>query len=121
MLIITVTKFGDDWFIFVDVGWLYCTVTSKVISWRSVLHMFPGFLTPVPTQLFLPKLFSHASAKVRGENTLERKVDSSGDRAHNHQVMSPKHSPLSHPAGYICRCQRVKSHPGGAIFVDVRE
>ena len=31
------------------------TLTAKVISWRSVLHMFPGFLTPVLTQLFFPK------------------------------------------------------------------
>ena len=31
------------------------TLTAKVISWRSVTHMFPGFLTPVLTQLFFPK------------------------------------------------------------------
>ena len=42
-------------------------------------------------------LFSHASAKVRGENTPERKVASTGDRTHNHQVMSPTRSPLSQP------------------------
>ena len=44
-------------------------------------------------------LFSHASAEVRGENTPERKVASNGDRTHNHQVMSPTRSPLSHPGG----------------------
>ena len=44
-------------------------------------------------------LFSHASAEVRGENTPERKVASTGDRTHNHQVMSPTRSPLSHPGG----------------------
>ena len=39
----------------------------------SDAHVFPGFLTPVLTQLFFPKpLFSHASAEVRGENTLKR-------------------------------------------------
>ena len=32
--------------------------------------MFPGFLTPVLTQLF-----SHASAEVRGVNAPERKFD----------------------------------------------
>ena len=37
------------------VGWLYWGLTAKVISWRSVTHMFPGFLTPVLTQLFFPK------------------------------------------------------------------
>ena len=31
------------------------TLTTKVISWRSVTHMFPGYLTPVLTQLFFPK------------------------------------------------------------------
>ena len=38
-------------------------------------HVFPGFLTPVLTQLFFPKpqTFSHASAEVRGENTPESK------------------------------------------------
>ena len=42
-------------------------------------NMFPGFLTPVPTQLFFPKpptTFPHALAEVRGENTLERKFAS---------------------------------------------
>ena len=46
-------------------------------------HVFPGFLTPVLTQLFFQShqlLFSHASAEVRGENTLERKLASTGDR-----------------------------------------
>ena len=44
-----------------DVGWLVvwgfnATLTAKVISWRSVTqHVFPGFLTPVLTQLFFPK------------------------------------------------------------------
>ena len=45
-----------------------------VISWQSVKHMFPGFLTPVITQLSFQGhqlLFSHASAEVRCENRLE--------------------------------------------------
>ena len=42
------------------VGWLVvlglnATLTAKVISWRSVTHMFPGILTPVVKQLFFPK------------------------------------------------------------------
>ena len=43
------------------VGWLLAlgfnaTLTAWVISWRSVTHIvFPGFLTPVLTQLFFPK------------------------------------------------------------------
>ena len=31
------------------------TLIAKVISWRSLTYMFPGFLTPVLTQPFFPK------------------------------------------------------------------
>ena len=83
-------------------GWLVvlgfnATSTAKVISWQSV---FPGFLTPVQTQVSLQShrlLFSHASAEVRGENTPERNFASTGSRTHNHQVMCLISSPLSHP------------------------
>ena len=70
-------------------------------------YVFPGFLTPVLTQLFSQShrlLFSHASAEVRGENTPERKVASTGDQTHNHQVMSPTRSPLSHSGGAVAFC-----------------
>ena len=62
-------------------------------------YVFPGFLIPVLTLLFFPKplLFSHASAEVRGENTPEKKVSSTRDRTHKHQVMSRTRSSLSHP------------------------
>ena len=43
--------------------------------------------------------FSHASVEMRGENTPERKFASTGDRTHNHQVMSPACTLLSHPGG----------------------
>ena len=52
-------------------------------------HVFPGFLTPVLTQIAFQchrLLFSHASAEVRGENTPERNFASTGSRTHNHQV-----------------------------------
>ena len=63
-------------------------------------YVFPGFLTPVLTQLFFPKpLTTFLSAEVRGKNTPERKVASTGDRTHNHQVVSPTCSPLSYPCG----------------------
>ena len=42
-------------------------------------HVFPGFLTPVLTKLSFQNhrlLFPHASADVRGENTLDRKFAS---------------------------------------------
>ena len=65
-------------------------------------HVFTSSLTPVLTQRFFPKpqvLFLHASAEVRGENTPERKVASTGDQTLNHQVMGLTRSPLSHPGG----------------------
>ena len=61
-------------------------------------YMFPGFLTPVLTQLFFPKpltTFPTCFAEARGENTPERKFASTGDRTRNHQVMSPTLSPPS--------------------------
>ena len=63
-------------------------------------HVFPGFLTPVLTQLFFPKppTAFHASTEVRGENTPERKLASTGNQTHNHEVMSPTLSPLNHPS-----------------------
>ena len=57
-------------------------------------HVFPGFLTPVLTQVSFQShrlLFSHASAEMTGENTPERKFASAGDRTHNHQ---PGHESL---------------------------
>ena len=62
-------------------------------------HEFPGFLTPVPTQLSFQShrlLFSHASAEERGENMRERKIALTGNRTYNQQVMSPTCSPLDH-------------------------
>ena len=62
-------------------------------------HVFPGFLTPVLTQISFQchgLLFQHASAELRGENTPKKKVASTGYRTRNHQLMSPTRSPLSH-------------------------
>ena len=70
----------------------------------SDAYVFPGFLIQVLTLLFFQShrlLFSHASAEVRGESTPERKVASTWDRTHNHQVMSLTRSPLSHPGSTI--------------------
>ena len=75
------------------------TLTAMVISWRSVTHMcFLAFSHQYNFSFQSHRLlFSHASAEVRGENSSERKVASTGDRTHNHQVMSPTRSPLSQP------------------------
>ena len=76
--------------------------------------MFLGFLTPVLRQLFFQShllLFSHASAEMRGENTPERTFVSTGYQTHNHQVLSPTCSPLSHPGGPNCLVK------GGKIIV----
>ena len=62
-------------------------------------HVFTGFLTPAQTQISFQshrQLFSHASAEAIGGN-----IASTGYRTHNHQVMSPTGSPLSHPGGAI--------------------
>ena len=81
------------------------TLTAKVISWRSVTHMsFLAFSHQYQHNFSFQShriLFSHASAEVRGENTPQRKVSSTGDRTHNHLVMSPTRSPVSHPCGAV--------------------
>ena len=95
-------------------------LTAKVISWRSATHMyFPAF-----SQQYLHNfsfqshrlLFSHASAEVRDENTPERKLASTGDRTHNHQVMSPTRSPLNHPAGALEEQRPLVRFPGRPMF-----
>ena len=77
------------------------TLTAKVISWQSVTHMcFLAFSHQYKHNFSSQRhqlLFSHGSAEVRGENMLERKVASTGNQTHNHQVMSLTRSPLSHP------------------------
>ena len=65
-------------------------------------YVFPGFLTPVLTQLSFRShrlLFSHASEEVSSENTPERKFTSTGPQTHNHQVMG---------LTYFCRGERRK-------------
>ena len=67
-------------------------------------HVFPGFLTPVLTQLSFQShwlLFSYASAEVRGENMPERNFASTGYRTHNHQFKSSTCSPLCYQGGYL--------------------
>ena len=74
-------------------------------------HVFLGFLTPVLTQISFQSyrlLFSHALAEVRVENTPERDFASTGDRTHNHQVMSPTRSLLSQPGGALPHSQMLK-------------
>ena len=110
-------------------GWLVVlgfntALTSKVISWRSVMHMFPGFLTPILNKFSFQShrlLFSHASAEVRGENTLERKVASTRNRTHNHQVMSPTRSPLSHPGGAWSMWIEFKTDPATLASCSVED
>ena len=95
----TIPTFNDP-----NIGWLVvlgfnATLTAKrgsrsciCVSWLSHTSTNTTFLSKATDYL----LFSHASAEVEGENMPERKVASTGDRTHNHQVMSPAHSPLSH-------------------------
>ena len=68
-------------------------------------HVFPGFLTPALTQISFQshqQLFSHASTEVTGENIPETKFASTGSCTYNHHVMSPAHSPMSHPQRADC-------------------
>ena len=81
--------------------WVQCHFNSygHIIA-VSDTHIFPGFLTPVITQLSFQShrlLFSHASAEVRGENMPQTNFASTEYQTHNHQVTSPTRSPLSHP------------------------
>ena len=67
----------------------------------SDAYVYPGFLTPVLTQLSFQShqlLFLHAP-EVRGKNTLERKFASTSYWTQDHQVMSPTRSQLSNPGG----------------------
>ena len=75
---------------FMVVGWLYwgfdATLTAKVISWRSVTHVFPGFLTPVLTQLFFPKpLTAFLTCFCRGEKRKYAGKESHLNRGSNSQ------------------------------------
>ena len=85
------------------IGWLVVLgfnahLTAKVISWRSETHMcFLAFSHQYKYTFSFQShrlLFSHASAEVRGENTPEGKF--TGDRTHNHHVISLASSPPSH-------------------------
>ena len=73
-------------------------------------HVFPGFLTPVLTQVsFLSHqlVFSDTSAEVRCENMPGGGggggggggVASTWPQTHKHQVMSQTHTPLIHLVG----------------------
>ena len=89
-LISTLLSFGTLNLVYKNLNWLVgciggsnATLTAKVISWRSVTYMC--FLTfshqyqhNFPFQSH-QLLFSHVSAGVRGENTTERKVVSTGN------------------------------------------
>ena len=80
------------------------TLTAKVISWWSVMHMtvFPGFLTPALTQLFFakpPTTFLTCFCKGERQKYARKKVCLNRDQTHNHMVMSLTRLLLSHPAG----------------------
>ena len=71
----------------------------------SDAYVFPGFLTPVLSQLFFPKPpTTFLTCFCRGERRkyAGKKVASTGDRTHNHQVMSPRRSPLKISKVMVC-------------------
>ena len=84
---------------YLRLGWLVLLgFNATLISWQSMTHMcFLAFSHQYLHNFSFQShrlLFTHASAGVRGENTPEGKVASTGDRTHTHQVMSPTRSPL---------------------------
>ena len=85
------------WFLLVS--GFKATLTAKVVSWWPVTHMcFPGFLTPVLTQLFFLKpQTTYLTCFCRGgrQKYPGKKFASTGDQTRNHQVMSPTSSQLS--------------------------
>ena len=91
----------------IHVGWLVvmgfnATLTAKVISWQSVTHAFPGFLTPVLTQLFFPKppiTFLTCFCRVARRIYAGKKSRLNRGSNSHHQVTSPTCSPMSHPGG----------------------
>ena len=67
-------------------------------------HVFTGFLTPALTRIFFPKpptTFLSCFCRGQRRKYAGRKFASTGDRTHNHQVMSPTRSPLSHLGGKL--------------------
>ena len=91
-------------------------------------YVFPGFLTPVITQLFFPKpptTFLTCFCRGEGRKYAGKKSRlNQGDQTRNHQVMSPTRSPLSHPGSFqpalmaqvdmdqevFCRCTKPPFH-----------
>ena len=79
------------------------TFTARVISWRSVTHVFSGFLTPVLTPLSFQRrylLFIHSSAEVKGENKKKKvhlnRVSNSRPPGHESNTLTtepPERSP----------------------------
>ena len=105
-----IAQFGQVKIIWLVVLEFNATLTAKVIDIMAVgdAYVFPGFLTPVLTKLFFPKLpttFLTCFAEVRGENTPERKVASTRDQTHNHQVW------VRHAHHWATRAGQVKINP----------
>ena len=83
-----------------NAGWLVvlrfnATLTAKVRPIMAVgdEQVFPGFLTPVLTQISFQShqlLFSHVLAEVRGENTPERNFASIGSRTYQNALVAVK-------------------------------
>ena len=65
-------------------------------------RLFPGFLTPVLTQLFFPKpptTFLTCFSRGERRKYAGKKFRLNRVSTHNHQVISPTRSPLSQPGG----------------------
>ena len=67
---------------------------------KKIKCRFPAF-SPFPTMFLKGVFLTFLTCFCRGksENATDIKVASTADRTHNHQVMSPTRSPLSHAGG----------------------
>ena len=99
------------------IGWLVvlrfnATLIAVVISWRSVTHMFPGFLTPVLTQLFFPKpLTTFLTCFCRGERQKTAGKKSRLNRGSNSQPPSHRSDTLTtEPPGRGCKWDLKSKH-----------
>ena len=72
-----------DWLVVLGFN---ATLTAKVISWQSVTHVFPVFLTPVLTQFFFPKpLTTFLTCFCRAERRKYARKKSRFNRGSNSQ------------------------------------
>ena len=90
--------------------WNFKKIRNYLVSCMTAClqELFRSNMLPSP-QLFLPKAlttFLTCFCRCERRKYAEKKFSATGDLTHNHQVMSPTRSQLSHPGG---ACRQVKT------------